>query len=418
MVMPNMDGLQLVEAMKHDFPLIPVIIMTAVGSEEHAVQALKRGASSYVPKRRLANDLLETVKMVLQAADDDRNVSRLLVHRTQQADFKFTLENELSLLAAAVTYMQQTMRAMGLFDEAERLRIGIALEEVLLNAMFHGNLELSSTLREFPWWLAAIALLGAIAAAAIVAEPLYRQIFRVVANGVWITVVVTVVAFAFACAIGLGLAVMALSRSPLARHSARFYVEIVRGIPMLVLLLYIAFVGAPAVVFAANWLATPIVAAGLIEPFHVRDFPLAWRAVIALTIGYSAFVSEIFRAGIQAVDAGQIEAAKSLGLTGFQRFRLIVMPQAVRVILPPLGNDFVAMVKDSSLVSVLGVADITQLGKIYASGSFRFFETYTIVALVYLALTIGLSLALRRFERGLRRHEEPGDRLADGARRR
>ena len=148
MVMPNIDGLQLVEAMKRDFPLIPVIIMTAVGSEEHAVQALKRGAASYVPKRRLAQDLLETVRLVLRAADDDRNVSRLLVHRTEQADFKFTLENELPLLAAVVTYMQQTMRAMGLFDEAERLRIGVALEEVLLNAMFHGNLELSSKLRE------------------------------------------------------------------------------------------------------------------------------------------------------------------------------------------------------------------------------------------------------------------------------
>ncbi len=148
MVMPHLDGLQLVEAMKRDFPLIPVIIMTAVGTEETAVQALKRGAASYVTKRRLAQDLLETVRMVLQAADDERNVSRLLVHRTQQAEFKFVLENELPLLAASVTHMQQTMRAMGLFDESERLRIGVALEEVLLNAMFHGNLELSSSLRE------------------------------------------------------------------------------------------------------------------------------------------------------------------------------------------------------------------------------------------------------------------------------
>jgi anti-sigma regulatory factor (Ser/Thr protein kinase) len=138
----------LVEAMKTDYPLIPVIIMTAVGSEETAVQALKAGAASYVPKRRLAQDLLDIVRLVLQAADDERNVSRLLVHRTEQADFKFSLENDLSLLAAVVTYMQQTMRTMGLFDEAERLRIGIALEEVLLNAMFHGNLELSSSQRE------------------------------------------------------------------------------------------------------------------------------------------------------------------------------------------------------------------------------------------------------------------------------
>ena len=148
MVMPHLDGLQLVEAMRRDFPLIPVIIMTAVGTEETAVQALKRGAASYVTKRRLAQDLLETVRMVLRAADDERNVSRLLVHRTQQAHFKFVLENELPLLAASVTHMQQTMHAMGLFDESERLRIGVALEEVLLNAMFHGNLELSSSQRE------------------------------------------------------------------------------------------------------------------------------------------------------------------------------------------------------------------------------------------------------------------------------
>lgn len=148
MVMPHLDGLQLVEAMKRDFPLIPVIIMTAMGTEETAVQALQRGAASYVTKRSLAQDLLETVRMVLQAADDERNVSRLLVHRTQQAEFKFVLENDLPLLAASVTHMQQTMSAMGLFDESERLRIGVALEEVLLNSMFHGNLELSSSLRE------------------------------------------------------------------------------------------------------------------------------------------------------------------------------------------------------------------------------------------------------------------------------
>ena len=114
---------------------------------------------------------------------------------------------------------------------------------------------------------------------------------------------------------------------------------------------------------------------------------LLWRAIIALMIGYSAFIAEVFRAGIQAVDKGQIEAAKALGLKRGQRFRLIILPQAIRTILPPLGNDFIAMVKDSSLVSVLGVADITQMGKIYAAGSFRFFETYSIVAYIYLILT-------------------------------
>ena len=127
-----------------------------------------------------------------------------------------------------------------------------------------------------------------------------------------------------------------------------------------------------------------------------------WRAIIALTIAYSAFLAEVFRAGLASVDPGQIEAAKALGLSRWQRFRHIVFPQAFRTILPPLGNDLVAMVKDSSLVSVLGVTDITQLGKVTAAGNFRYFETYNIVALIYLAMTITLSLGLRRLEARLR----------------
>lgn len=222
-------------------------------------------------------------------------------------------------------------------------------------------------------------------------------------QGVGTTIFVTVVAFALAASLGLALALMALSGSLVLRQAARFYVEIVRGVPMLVLLFWIAFAGAPAFVAGWNWATAALQAAGLLDPLAVRDVPLLWRAVIALTIGYAAFISEIFRAGIQAVDRGQIEAAKALGLTRAQRFRLVVLPQAVRTVLPPLGNDFVAMVKDSSLVSVLGVSDITQIGKVYAAGSFRFFETYSIVALVYLALTIGLSLLLRGLERRLAR---------------
>ncbi len=255
---------------------------------------------------------------------------------------------------------------------------------------------------DFPWWLAATAVIGAVLAILIATNGLYTQVFTVVSKGVAITIFVTLVAFALASAIGLLLAVMGLSGSLALRQSARFYVEIIRGVPILVLLFYIAFVAAPAIVAAWNFITTPLRDAGIIEPMQVRDFSLLWRAIIALTIGYSAFISEVFRAGILSVEKGQIEAAKALGLSRWQRFRLIVMPQAIRTIMPPLGNDFVAMVKDSSLVSVLGVADITQMGKVYASGSFRFFETYSIVAYVYLILTIGLSLMLRRLETRLR----------------
>jgi polar amino acid transport system permease protein len=258
---------------------------------------------------------------------------------------------------------------------------------------------------DYPWWLVALLVIAVALAAVIAANDIFAQVFAVVLKGLGVTVFVTLIGFALATMLGLGVALMALSEHAALRQVARFYTEVIRGVPILVLLFYIAFVGAPALVTAVNFLAAPLVKAGVMEPLVVRDVSLMWRAILALMIGYSAFIAEVFRAGIQSVDKGQVEAAKALGLTRYQRFRLVVFPQAIRVILPPLGNDFVAMVKDSSLVSVLGVADITQMGKVYASGSFRFFETYSIVAYVYLILTIGLSLALRGLERRLRRAE-------------
>lgn len=254
---------------------------------------------------------------------------------------------------------------------------------------------------DFPYWLVVAAGIGLVIAVVIAVNDLYSQVFTTVSRGIGITIYVTLTGFALASALGLLLAVMSLSGSIWLRQTARFYIEIIRGVPILVLLFYIAFVGAPAVVALWNLVTAPLVEAGLFDPMTVRDFPLVWRASIALMIGYSAFIAEVFRAGIQSVDSGQIEAAKALGLSRWHRFRFIVFPQAVRTILPPLGNDFVAMVKDSSLVSVLGVADITQMGKVYAAGSFTFFETYSIVAYIYLVLTIGLSLSLRALERKL-----------------
>jgi polar amino acid transport system permease protein len=229
-------------------------------------------------------------------------------------------------------------------------------------------------------------------------DEIYRQILATLSKGIGVTAFVTVVAFGLATALGLVLAVCVLSGSLVLRQTARFYIEIMRGVPILVLLFYIAFVAAPALVVAANAIGQPL---GLAE-FQTRDLSLMWRAILALSLGYAAFIAEVFRAGIQSVGRGQVEAAEALGLTGWQRFRLVVFPQAIRTILPPLGNDFIALVKDSALVSVLGVADITQLGKIYAAGSFRFFETYNVVAFLYLVITVGLSLALRRLEHRLR----------------
>ena len=255
---------------------------------------------------------------------------------------------------------------------------------------------------DFPYWLLLLAGVGLYLFWQVVANELYAQVLRTLVKGISITIFVTVVSFTLASALGLALALAALSRSIVLRQMARVYVEVIRGIPMIVLLLYVAFVLAPAMVLAWNWLTSPLG----IDPWRTRDFPLLWRAIIALTIAYSAFLAEVFRAGLRSVDRGQIEAAQALGLNGWQRFRHIVFPQAFRTMLPPLGNDFVAMVKDSSLVSVLGVTDITQLGKVTAAGNFRYFETYNVVALVYLTMTITLSLALRRLERRMRGPEQ------------
>ena len=252
---------------------------------------------------------------------------------------------------------------------------------------------------DFPWWLVALGVIGLWLFGEVLADEHYRQALQMLLKGLWITVLVAVVAYLGAALLGLLLALMALSKRLWLRQIARFYIEVMRGVPIIVLLLYVAFVLAPALVAGLNILLEPL---GL-SPLRGRDFPLLWRAVIALMLAYSAFLAEVFRAGLLSVDHGQVEAAQALGLSPWQRFRLVVFPQAFRNILPPLGNDFVAMVKDSSLVSVLGVSDIAQLAKVTAAGNFRYFETYNVAALLYLTMTIGLSLLIRRIEERLRR---------------
>lgn len=145
--MPSINGLELVEMIRKSYPMIPVILMTAQGSEEIAVQALRAGASSYVPKRQLNLQLGETVQQVLQAARLDRGQLRLM-RRLVRQDIEFVIENDLELVASMVQYFQDTAFAMGICDETDRMRIGVALQEALTNASFHGNLEMSSELRE------------------------------------------------------------------------------------------------------------------------------------------------------------------------------------------------------------------------------------------------------------------------------
>ncbi len=162
------------------------------------------------------------------------------------------------------------------------------------------------------------------------------------------------------------------------------YVEVVRGVPMLVIILYMGFAVTPALRESSN------------NVLDLRGWP---SALIGLAFGYGAYLAEVFRAGIQSIPRGQMEAARSLGMSYMQAMRYIILPQAIRVVLPPLGNDFISMLKDSSLISVIALPEVLQQGRLWISRNFRAFEGFNSVVLVYLVMTLLLSLMVRAVER-------------------
>ena len=262
-----------------------------------------------------------------------------------------------------------------------------------------------------PFWLIAAIILGAVFLAIMLTDADYRVILAAVAKGIGITIRVSIIAYAISLVFGLIIGLGRVSSNRVINEVATFYVEIVRGLPMLVLLYYIVFAGAPGLISAINWIGAGMRNAGILPglgdsmaTMNVRAIDFTIRVILALCIGYSAFLAEIFRAGILSIERGQMEAARSLGMTYPQAMRHVILPQAIRRVLPPLGNDFIAMLKDSSLVSVMGVADITYQGKVYAASTFQFFETYNVVGYLYLVMTISLALVLRYLERRMPQH--------------
>jgi His/Glu/Gln/Arg/opine family amino acid ABC transporter permease subunit len=235
-------------------------------------------------------------------------------------------------------------------------------------------------------------------------------------KGIVITITIAVFGYALAMVVGLILGLMRTSSNPILYNIASFYVEVIRGVPMLVLLLYVAFVLAPPLTPIFAGIANLFITIGnvfvwflqqlglMVAPFTpVTTMASHWRAMIALGLGYAAFEAEIFRAGIQSIERGQHEAAGALGLNYFQTMRFIILPQAIRRVLPALGNDFIAMVKDSSLASVLGVQDMTQLAKLVAAGNFLYMQTLTMLAFIYLIMVVLLTRLVRWMEHRLQR---------------
>ena len=268
--------------------------------------------------------------------------------------------------------------------------------------------RLTTNLSEFPWWALVIFGIGGLLVFQFVTDETYNEIIQFIAVGIRLTIIVTLSAYSIAIVLGLTTALGQLSGNIIAKNAAVLYVQVIRGIPIIVQLFIWALVLIPLGVGVLNNLGDALASAGLLSSenflngLNVRDIPFVVRGIIALAISYGAFSSEIFRAGIQSIERGQIEAAESLGLSRFQALRLIILPQAIRRVLPPLGNDFIAMLKESSLVSVIGVAEITQLSRKYAAASFKFPEAYYSLAFVYLAMTLVLSAGVKFMERRLK----------------
>jgi polar amino acid transport system permease protein len=266
-------------------------------------------------------------------------------------------------------------------------------------------------LRVFPWWFAAIIIILIYMYITFFTNEDYYDAFMFIITGIGVTISISIISYIIALFLGLFAGLGRISRNLVFRNIATFYVEVIRGVPMLVLIFYVAFVLVPTSIGSFQNLGIRIQDIGLenigqiLASLDPQNFSFYWRAVIALSITYGAFLAEIFRAGIESIEKGQMEAARSLGMSYGQAMRSIILPQAIRNVLPALGNDFVAMVKDSSLVSVLAVRDITQIARLFAGRSFRFREAYTILTVLYLTLTIILSLGVRILERRMRKND-------------
>ena len=204
----------------------------------------------------------------------------------------------------------------------------------------------------------------------------YLDILSFLPDGLLVTFEVTLLSIFCALLLGVLTVFGRISRIRLLNHLSALYTEVVRGIPLLVQIFYIYFA-------VGKFLQLP---------------PLV-SAVMAMSICYGAYIGEILRAGVQAIPKGQMEAAVALGMSRWQAIRMIIMPQVFKIVLPPIGNEFIALLKDSSLVSIIAVADVFRRAREYASKTFDYFESYTVVAIVYLVLTLFFSRIVAMMEK-------------------
>lgn len=240
-----------------------------------------------------------------------------------------------------------------------------------------GN-EFSSRLDAWWWLVAAVALL-IILLMLFKADP-FRDIVFFVRDGLVMTILLTIISFILIIPVGMLGGLGRIAKNPVIYFISSLYVEIFRGIPLLVQLIWWYF-AAPSII-------REIGSALNFAPFAdyvANGFILA---VVGLVVCYGAYMTEIFRAGIQSIPKGQLEAARSQGMTYFQAMRHVVLPQAIRVVLPPVGNEFIMLIKDTSLVSAVALPDLTRRGREFMAANFNPIETWTMIALLYLVMTL------------------------------
>ena len=218
----------------------------------------------------------------------------------------------------------------------------------------------------------------------------YIKGFLIACKGIPTTVWVSIVAIVLGAALGLLLALCSQTKSKVLRVIAKIYVDVVRGTPMLVQALIMAY-GVPQLLQSTG---TDFKWANLVIP-----------AIIVCGLNSAAYMSEVIRSGIQAVDKGQMEAARSLGMSRGMAMRLIIIPQAIRIILPAFCNEFVTLIKETSVLGYVGVVEILRRGQLWNASSFETFPAYIGVALAYMLLTIPLSKAINGYERKRARKE-------------
>lgn len=207
--------------------------------------------------------------------------------------------------------------------------------------------------------------------------------------GAGTTLLLTVCGVGCGIIIGLIMALMKMGSNPILKVIANVYIETLRGTPLYVQIFLFHF-------GVASILAELF--------FHGKfSFPLLVTGIVVLSLNSGAYIAEIFRAGIQGVDSGQVEAARSLGMTQKQAMKFVILPQAFKLVIPPLGNEFVMLLKDTSLLAAIGLSEIMKRGQIYTSVHFEPFPTYLAVALVYLVLTLTFTHIINSYERRLQK---------------